>query len=278
MDIVYLNGCFLPIAQAKVSVLDRGFLFADGVYEVIPVYQGKPFLLDEHLVRLTGSLEGIELKLDKSAAALKAIIHKLLDKNQATQANVLVYLHVTRGVEGERSHIYGDSPKPTLFIKLMLPSTKNYEDGIKIITEPDTRGEQCDIKDIAKLYHAISLKKAKAKGASEVVYVREGNITEGASGNVFGVKDGVVYTPPKSKAVLPGITRDKIIALLQENKVPIKEQAITLMQFFEMDEIWMSASGKEIVKVMQVDEKIILHQRAPLYTKIVKWYKRAIEL
>jgi len=275
MDIAYLNGTFLPLAKAKISVLDRGFLFAESVYEVIPVYAGSAFLCDEHLARLSHSLSGIDLNLDKSHDAIKIIIDKVLKKNQALTGNCLIYLQVTRGAEPTRKHIYADYAKPSLFVTL-LPFPKNHSTkGVKVITKQDRRGEQSDIKDNAKLYHTMDLKQATKQGASEVIYIRQNRVTEAASSNVFAVKNGVVYTPPKSSAILTGITRNKIISLLKENHVAINETDFTRDELLCMDEVWLSASSKEVIPISTIDNKTFPILTPSLYNKIKQWYQQA---
>ena len=273
MDVVFLNDQYVSQDKAVVSVFDRGFLFADGVYEVIPVYHGKPFLLREHLARLRQSLAGIALKLTQHDAMLTTMMLDLIAKNNAVSTNTLIYLQVTRGVQMPRQHRYTDGLKPTLFMCLMPFHPGQYRDGIKVITTEDTRGDHCHIKDIAKLYHAMALKTAQSQGADEVLYVRKDHISEAASSNVFGVKNGVVYTPPQSHYILPGITRQCLVRILTQHSIPLVEKPISLAELYAMDEIWLSASGKELVPVLSVDQHHYPMCQDALFSRVYGLYQ-----
>lgn len=255
MSIVYLNGVFLPLTEARISVLDRGFTFGDGVYEVIPVFSGNIFRLDEHLERLAGSLSGLDIRLNYTKDDLKDILTELVRKN-SEQSDQQIYLQVTRGVS-ERDHHYGENLEPTFFAMCKPLPEKDVLTGINAITHEDIRWKYCHIKSTALLASVLLKKVARDKNCQEAILIRDGKVTEGASSNVFIVKNGIVMTPAKDSNVLPGITRDLLVELLQESGLDCKETDIPEQQLRQADEIWITSSTRGVVAVVNLDGETI---------------------
>ncbi len=252
MSDVYLNGEYLPVEQACVSVLDRGFTFADAVYEVIPVYGKRIFRLQEHLSRLNDSLSEVFINNPCSDSQWQEIFTEVLERNN-TGPDRFLYVQVTRGVS-ERDHLYEDNLTPTVFVMCKPIKTKNANKGVSAITHEDIRWKYCHIKATALLASVLLKQRAhRADGASEAILIRNGQVTEGASSNVFIVKDGTVITAEKDGSVLPGITRDLIVELLQHEAIPCLESSITLPELRVADEVWLTSSTMGIVPVIRID-------------------------
>ncbi len=250
MSLVYLNGEFKPIEEAAISVLDRGFLFGDGVYEVIPVYGGRLFRLEQHLWRLDNSLAGIRILPPHGSAEWRDLLSELVSRNGG--GDLTVYVQVTRGV-GPRDHAFPAAPSPTVFAMVNpLPERAGVQ-GVKAITARDIRWELCNIKAITLLPNALLRQQAVEAGATEAILHRNGSVTEGAASNVFVVSRGEVATPPQSAQLLPGITRDLVVELLQEAGVPCDERAVSLDELRRAGEIWITSSTREIVPVTELD-------------------------
>jgi D-alanine transaminase len=246
--LVYLNGEFLPLEQARVPVLDRGFLFGDGVYEVIPVYGGRPLRLEEHLTRLDGSLRGIRMTSPLSRAGWAEVVDRLIDGPDDQS----VYLQVTRGVAPRRDHAIPAGVEPTVFA-MCSPIAPVPRAGVRAITLDDIRWRWCNIKAITLLPNVLLRQEAADKGCAEAVLVRDGHVTEGTASNVFAVTDGVIVTPPKGPELLPGITRDLVLELVEAEGLPARERAIPLDEFAGADEIWITSSTREVLPVVELD-------------------------
>ncbi|OAH98406.1 D-amino acid aminotransferase [Methylomonas methanica] len=247
---VYLNGAYLPLADAKVSVLDRGFLFGDGVYEVIPAYNGRLFRLEDHITRLNNSLNGIRLPLPHSVADWEAIFRPLL----ADDRDQYIYLQVTRGYAPKRDHGFPEQIVPTIFAMCSdIAPFAGRVNGIKAITLDDTRWQLCNIKAITLLGNILLRQEALDQGCAEAVLVRNGYVVEGAASNLFAVLDGELITPPKSHEILPGITRDVILELAAAHNIPYQEDIIALEALHNASEIWVASSTREIVPVIELD-------------------------
>ena len=252
MTTVYLNGNFIPLEKAQVSVLDRGFTFADGVYEIIPVFSGKPFRLTEHLNRLRNSLDGISLELDYDEEKWQSLIDELLSRNQVTEDSS-IYIQVTRGV-GERNHFYQTGFTPTVFIFCKPLQQMDVSRGVSVILHEDIRWEYCHIKAVALLPNVLLKQHAREKdGSLEAILYRDGYITEGAASNVFIVSDNTVRTPPKSNRLLPGITRDLVVELIRESDYPCLEVPVTKTELLQAGEIWITSSTLGIAPVVRLD-------------------------
>jgi D-alanine transaminase len=254
-NIVYLNGQWLPANEARVSAFDRGFIFGDGVYEVIPVYGKRPFRLAQHLDRLKRSCDAIHLTNPCKDADWKAIIEKLIDQSDAQDQ--MVYLQITRGV-APRDHAFPENTEPTCFAygkALVFPDTKVQSRGVSAITTQDIRWLRCDIKSIALLANVILRQSAVENGAAEAILLRDESLTEGAASNIFIVKNECIITPPKSELILPGITRDLVVELAHENNLCMEERAVSVEELATADEVWMTSSTKEILPIVSINNK-----------------------
>ncbi|MDD1650393.1 MAG: D-amino acid aminotransferase [Methylococcaceae bacterium] len=247
-SLVYLNGQFLPLSEAKIPVLDRGFLFGDGVYEVIPVYGGHPLRLEEHLRRLKESLASIQMESPLTDAEWADIFDRLI----TGPADQSIYLQVTRGVAPKRDHAIPPGIKPTLFA-MCTPIAPIPLDGIKAVTVDDIRWDRCNIKAITLLANVLLRQEAVENGASEAILVRDNQVLEGAASNIFIVQDGTLITPPKGSEILPGITRDLVLELAHEQGIPAIERHFTLAELKSAEEIWLTSSTREILAVVELD-------------------------
>lgn len=249
---VYLNGHYLPLAEAKISVLDRGFLFGDGVYEVIPAYNGRLFRLEDHVRRLNDSLAAIRLPIDYSVEQWLAIFQPMLDSDK----DQYIYLQVTRGYAPKRDHGFPAQVVPTIFA--MCSEIKPFAgrvSGVKAITLDDTRWQFCNVKAITLLANILLRQEALDQDCAEAILLRNGYVTEGAASNLFAVIEGELVTPPKNNEILPGITRDVIIELAQANGIGCREDVIALEALQEASELWVTSSTREIVPVVELDGK-----------------------
>lgn len=254
---VYLNGQFLPISEAKISVLDRGFIFGDGVYEVIPVYSRRAFRLAEHLQRLQHSLDEIKLTNPHSTAEWTNIVQQLIASN--TPEDQYLYLHITRGV-AKRDHAFPVPPvAPTVFVMsnpLSTPPAELLQNGISAITAPDNRWLRCDIKAISLLPNVLLRQMAIDAGCAETIMIRDHEfMTEGAASNIFVVKNNVLLAPPKDNLMLPGITYDVIIELAAANSIPHQVRKILVGEVFDADELLLTSSTKEVLAITRLDGK-----------------------
>ncbi|QPK65007.1 D-amino acid aminotransferase [Methylomonas sp. LL1] len=253
-DTVYLNGEYLPLADAKVSVLDRGFLFGDGVYEVIPVYRGRLFRFEDHIARLDNSLRAIRLELSKSADEWRAIFEPMLDSGK----DQYIYLQITRGYAPKRDHGFPEHVVPTVFA--MCNEIKPFAgriSGVKAVTLDDTRWQLCHVKATALLAHVLLRQEALDQDCAEAILARNGYVTEGAASNLFAVIDDQLITPPKTNEILPGITRDVILELAEAHQIPCREDVIALEALENASEIWVTSSTREIVPVVELDGRIV---------------------
>lgn len=296
LPLVYLNGDFLKPSEAKVSAFDRGFIFGDGVYEVIPVFGGRLFRLPHHLTRLEASLKEIRLPNPLSAGEWQAIFTRLIQANAvqgstnaagagsagaAGHADQSIYLQVTRGV-APRDHAFPPKTTPTVFAyaqPLRYSPAADIENGVAAITASDLRWSRCDIKAIALLANALLRQEAIDQGAAEAILLREGFVTEGAASNIFIVKDGQLLTPPKGPFILPGITRDLVLELARANQIPCAERVIAEAELFAADEVWLTSSTKEILPITRLNGRAVgggkpgaLHARL---LALYRDYKRA---
>lgn len=279
-DIVYLNGRFLPQDQAFVPVMDRGFVFGDGVYEVIPVYGGRPFRLHQHLQRLQHSLDGIRLANPMADERWCEILHRVVAENGGGEQSV--YLQVTRG-HAPRDHAFPAQTAPTVFISsspLKPVAPQLLKDGVAAITLEDIRWKYCHIKAIALLPNILLRQQAIDAGAQEAILIRDGVVTEGAASNVFMVRDGVIKTPPKGPFLLPGITRDLVLELAQTHGLAQQECEFGPAELASADEIWLSSSTKELLPVTRLDAAAVGTGRpGPVWQRmheLYQDYKRAL--
>jgi D-alanine transaminase len=227
-ELVYLNGEYIPAANATVPILDRGFMFGDGVYEVIPVYRGRPFRQQQHMERLQRSLVSVDIPNPLSVGQWEDVLTRLI-QNNCEGVDAMIYLQVTRGVMQQRDHVYSEDMQPTVLVMCQpreYTAQKLETDGIKAVTLEDNRWADCHIKSINLLPNVMLKHQAIVLGAIEAILIRNGNAIEGSASNLFIVKDDVIRTPPKSRYMLGGITRDVIIELCHANRLLVQEKEI----------------------------------------------------
>jgi D-alanine transaminase len=254
-EIVYLNGKFMPLEEAQIPVLDRGFIFGDGVYEVIPVYSRHPFRLPEHLKRLQHSLDSIRLANPMGDVEWTRLIQDVVARNQGEDQSV--YLQITRGV-AKRDHAFPSHVKPTVFMMssaLVTPAKEQVEDGVPAITATDYRWLKCDVKSVSLLGNCLLRQSAVDAGAVEVVMFRDGYLTEGSASNVFVVRNGTLLAPPKNHLVLPGITYDVVLELAAAHGIAFEVREIPEQEVRTADELWVTSSTKEVLAVASLDGK-----------------------
>ena len=252
---VFLNGSFLPLEQAKVSVLDRGFIFGDGVYELIPVYSRAPFRMDGHLARLERSLAAVGIRNPYAREKWREVILGLIERQPGEDQ--AVYLQVTRGV-ARRDHAFPDGVEPTVFAMsnpLVNPPAELVDKGAVAVSAVDNRWLRCDIKSISLIGNVLLRQVSAAVGAAETVLFRDGLLTEASASNVFVVKNGLVLSPPKSNLILPGITYDVVVEIAAELKIPVEFRDVREAEVRAADELWVTSSSKEILAVVELDGK-----------------------
>ena len=260
MSWTYLNKDFITREEVKISPFDRGFLFGDGVYEVIPIYERKAFLLEEHIARLGRSLVLTGIKRPKKWNKIPEIIDNLVERNLFD--NQSVYLQITRGEDSVRNHIPDPKVEPTLFITSSDLKVNPYrlnpeKKGLAVKILEDPRWDRCDIKAVTLLSNVIAMRDANIEGKDGVIFCNKGKITEGASSNVFAVFDNLVVTSPESNQILSGITRKHVLSLLRAKGIKVLEKDINLVDLYKAEEVWMTSSTQEIQPVRKIDEKVI---------------------
>lgn len=278
MSTAYLDGSFLPLSEARVPALDRGYLFGDGAYEVIPVYDGRIFRLDAHLARLDYSLGELRIPNPLSRPQWQAVLSRLAGFAPADRQ--MLYLQVSRGSYAKRAHPMPPEPKPAVFAyAAALPPVPAdlASKGVGAVTAEDIRWARCDIKAIALLGHVLLNQQAVDAGCSETLLHREGMVSEGASSNVFIVENDLLVTPPKSRAILAGITRDAVLELAAAEGVTALERPLTLDQLRRADEIWITSSTREIYPVTRLDGQTIGGgQPGPLWSRFAPRFAQMV--
>ena len=254
--VVYLNGSFVDYAEAVVPVEDRGFVFADGVYEVIRFYGGKPFAAEEHLARLRRSAEAIKLDGLPSTQELMEAALETVDRNGCV--NATLYLQVTRG-PAPRKHEFPASEVPvTVFMiarEVPRPDAERVNRGVACITVPDIRWHRCDIKSIALLPNVLAKQQAAEAGAAEAIFVRDGIVTEGGSSNFFMVRGECLFTHPADEHILAGITRDYVLSLARKLQIEVREETFGMSEVENADEVFITSPGIEVLPVTTIDGK-----------------------
>lgn len=275
LNIVYLNGEFTPLQDAKISVLDRGFLFGDGVYETIPVYNGHFFRAKEHLDRLENSLRMIRIENPYTESQWLNLLKTLLEKN--TVKNAALYLQLTRGIGKTRRHVPTEKLQPTVFMACIAqtPQTINaIRPGITAVTIDDGRRRDCQMKSISLIASIVALEETHEADAESGIFIREGFVTEECLRNVFIVKNGTIKTPKKDNRILAGITRDVTIELAQKNGLPIEETDISKAELLAADEVFFTSSTKELIPVTKINGININNGEAgPAWEKLITLYK-----
>ena len=275
-DPVYLNGQFLPQDEARVSPLDRGFLYGDGVYEVIPVYSRRPFRIAEHLARLQATLAGIHLDNPLPLAEWQGIVERLVE--HAPWDDQSIYLQVTRGADDKRDHAFPPKSVPaTVFAfasPLVTPSAAVRAAGVAAITVADQRWARCDLKVISLLANVLARQQAVEQGCAEALLIRDGYVKEGAASNVFVVKNGLLLAPPKTQLMLPGITYDVILELAEQHQQPLEVREIAEAELRAADEVWMTSSTKEVLAITTLDGEPVGDGRpGPVGERMWQWYQ-----
>lgn len=254
MTTVHLNGRFLPLEEACIPVMDRGFLFGDGVYEVIPVYSRRPFRLKEHLHRLQDSLDGIRLANPHSHEEWTALIRRIVDGAEFEDQGV--YLQVTRGPAPVRDHAFPKEVRPTVFLmpmELKTPPSAWVEQGVAAITAADNRWLRCDLKATSLLANVLLRQLSVDAACAETLLIRDGFVSEGSASNLFLVRDGVLLSPPRSHLMLPGVTCDVARELALAHDIPLETRPLSEAELRGADEIWITSSTKEILAVTTLD-------------------------
>ena len=252
---VYLNGKFLPLEEATIPVLDRGFIYGDGVYELVPVYNRRPYRLRQHLARLQRSLDGIRLANPHRDSEWESIIGELITRMPFADQGV--YFQVTRGV-AKRDHAFPAGVMPTVFMMsnpLALPSREQVEGGVAVVTASDQRWLHCDLKTISLVGNVLARQLAADAGATETVLFRGDHLTEASASNVLVVREGTIFAPPKDNQILPGITYDAAFELAKEGGLPLEVRPVSRQEALSADEMWLSSSTKEVLAVTRIDGK-----------------------
>jgi D-alanine transaminase len=258
-DKLYLNGDYIAVKKAKISVFDRGFMFGDGVYEVIPVYSGKLLRSESHLARLQHSLEAIDIPNPLSTVQWLEIFSTLIEQN-FPDLDSLIYLQITRGTMEKRDHAWPPDMQPNVLVTCTEQEYATQDSataGEKAITLDDTRWSDCHIKTINLLPNALLHQQAIGQGAIEAILIRDGFAIEGSQSNLFTVRDDIVITPPKSRYMLGGITREIVLELCQVNKIICREKSISEDELHHADEIWLSSSTREILPIVTLNRHAV---------------------
>lgn len=255
-EIAFVNGRFMPLTEAVVPIEDRGFQFADGVYEVLATYGGQPFAQEAHFQRLERSLEALRIELDIRAYGLEGIVREGMARSGCAEA--LVYIQITRGV-APRHHEFPAAPVPPTVVmtvkELRRPDPECYQRGVRVVSAPDLRWKRCDIKSIALLPNILAKQQAAAAGAFEALLVNEqGQVTEGASTSAFCVRQGVLWTAPEGSHILPSITRGILLELARRFRIPVREAFCTLEEYRRADEVLLAGTTTEAMPVVRIDE------------------------
>jgi len=269
MTTVYLNGQFLALEEARIPVMDRGFLFGDGVYEVIPVYDRQLFRLHAHLARLQDSLDGIRLENPHPPAEWETLILRIVESAEWPDQGI--YLQVTRG-SGPRDHAFPKIVQPTVFIlpmQLSPPAAEAVEQGVSAITSRDNRWLRCDLKVTSLLPNVLLRQLSVDANCAETILIRDGQLIEGSASSVFIVQDGMLLAPPKSNLMLPGITYDVVLELAAAAAMPHQVRPISETELRQASEIWLTSSTKEVMAVTELDgQSVGTGQPGPLFRQM----------
>lgn len=273
-SIVFLNGKFLPVDEARVPVLDRGFIFGDGVYELVPVYSRVPFRMDEHLARLERSLAAVRIRNPYTMAEWRDIIQQLVARQPFEDQGI--YFQVTRGV-AKRDHAFPKDATPTVFVMsnpLVCPPQALVESGAAAVTAVDNRWHRCDIKSISLIGNCLLRQVSADVGAVETILFRDGQLTEASASNVFVVKAGRILSPAKSNLILPGITYDVVAELAASAGLPIEFRPVSEAEVRGADEVWVTSSSKEVLAIVTLDGKPVgTGKPGPVFRQMHRLYQ-----
>lgn len=274
MTLAYLNGEFLAIEQARISPMDRGFLFGDSVYEVIPAFFGKAFRLEQHLQRLNNSIKAVRLNYRVDIVEWDNVIKKLLLSNGGDDQSI--YIQISRGNAMLRDHAFPQNTPPTVFA-YSTPFTPKSVDvlrsGVDAVTLPDIRWQFCNIKANTLLANILQRQQAIDTGANEAILIKDDMALEGTSSNLFIVDNNTIITPPNGKHILGGITRDLVLELAKQHGLPYREAMIPVNQLRQAQEIWLTGSIREITPVIKLDGKPVGASSNPVWEKIIQYYQ-----
>ena len=276
-SIVYLNGDYLRLGDAQISVLDRGFIFGDGIYDVVPAYGGIPFRMSEHLARLERSLASIDIRVDMQRADWEHLVSDLIQRSGL--GDCMVYIQVTRGVAA-RDHAFPKNAQPTVFCMVspfVRPGAAQREQGLSAVSMPDLRWLRCEIKSISLLGNVLAKQAAVDAGVDEVLQFRDGFLSEGASSNVWVVKNNVLLAPPRNNLILEGIRYRLLEELAEQAGVPFEARQVSEQEVDQADEIMMTSATKEILPITTYNGNAVGSGKpGPVYEKLRKGYDQAI--
>lgn len=269
LSTAYLNGEFLPLAQARISPLDRGFLFGDAVYEVIPFFDGEPLLLDAHVQRLERNLAAMQISNPLETAQWNALINELASRNGS--GTLAIYIQVSRGADTGRDHVFPEGVAPTVFAMANELPAMEYETGAKAITLPDNRWGRCDIKATALLANVLARQSAREAGAIDAILIWDGVVTEGAVSSVIIVENGELIRRPAGPEVLPGTTTEYVFTLATELGLSCRDELISESRLRSADEIWLTGATKGIAPVVSLDGRMVGNgMPGPIWQKVQK--------
>ncbi len=275
MTLCYLGGRFLPLAEAAISPMDRGFLFGDGVYEVVPVYSRRPFRLTEHLDRLQKSLDAIRLANPLAPDAWRALVERLIAAAEWDDQSV--YLQVTRGPMAVRSHAFPATVAPTVFglvEELVTPPPAQVAQGVAAVSAADFRWLRCNVKATSLLANCLLRQMAIDAGCAETIMFRDGILTEGAASNIFAVRDGTLLAPQKNHLMLTGITYDVVLELAAQHGLETEVRDIADAEVRAADELWLTSSTREVLPIVRLDARPIgTGAPGPAFARMYDWYR-----
>lgn len=276
MGIVYLNGIYSTLEEARVPVMDRGFLFGDGVYEVIPVYSRRPFRLEEHLARLDRSLNAIRITGPHSAREWRERVDRIVGAEESEDQSI--YIQVTRGVAPVRNHAFPAGVSPTVFIMgeaLVTPTAEVRAKGVAAVSAADNRWHRCDIKTTSLLANCLLRQQAVDAGAAETVMFRDGMLSEGSASNIFVVMNDVLLAPQKNHLMLSGITYDVVLELAERHGMPVEVRDITEQEVRRADELWLTSSTKEVLPIVSLDGHPVGNGVPGMHGRnMISWYQQ----
>lgn len=271
----YLNGEFQALDRIRISPLDRGFLFGDAVYEVVPVHAGEPLLIDAHIRRLDSSLEALRIGNPYSETRWRELIAELTTRNGG--GSLAVYIQVSRGADSGRDHAFPDGVTPTVFAMATELPQHDYSQGISAITLPDNRWGRCDIKATALLANILAKQAATEAGAAEAILLWNGDVTEGSSSSVLIVENGDIVRRPNGNEVLPGTTTDFVVELARQSGFVVHEQVISEQRLRAADEVWLTGAMRGLAPVVELDGAPIgTGAPGPVWQQVDKRFEQSI--